>query len=212
MNRIRALKANVTREQAVEQFSSRGLFRIFRNQAFGRLRSVAEFYVPFRIFRTRIENRGAMNENLVALDVVTGTLDLFKFDRLPGNSETDLSRNQELCPGGTRKRPRGRTCDRPVTPSSIQPGILPGKQPRHYRDSSRRRTLHSLLAGLSRLRGKRARGCDRRRPPEVRRRKGSPPGRAMADFETIVKMTAAARSSEAAPVALSEYFRNSKSP
>ena len=88
MNRIRALKANVTREQAVEQFSSSGLSRLFRNQAFGTLRSVAEFYVPFRIFRARIENRGVTNENLVALDVVTGTLDLFKFDRLPGDSET----------------------------------------------------------------------------------------------------------------------------
>jgi hypothetical protein len=88
MMRIRALKANVTREQAVEQFSARGLSRIFRHQAFGPLRSVAEFYVPFRIFRTRIENRGVTDENLVALDAVSGTLDLFKFDHLPGDSET----------------------------------------------------------------------------------------------------------------------------
>jgi hypothetical protein len=88
MTRIRALKANVTREQAVEQFSSIGLSKLLRNQAFGPLRSVAEFYVPFRIFRTRIENRGVTDENLVALDAVTGTLDLFKFDRLPGDSET----------------------------------------------------------------------------------------------------------------------------
>jgi hypothetical protein len=88
MTRIRTLKANVTREQAVEQFSSSGISRIFRNQMFGPLRSVAEFYVPFQIFRTRIENRGVTDENLVALDAVTGTLDLFKFDRLPGDSET----------------------------------------------------------------------------------------------------------------------------
>ena len=88
MTRIRALRANVTREDAVEQFSSRGLSRIFRNQVFGPLRSVAEFYIPFRMFRTRIANRGATDENLVALDAVTGTLDLFKFDRPPGDVET----------------------------------------------------------------------------------------------------------------------------
>jgi hypothetical protein len=90
MTRIRALRANVTREDAVEQFSSRGLSRLFRNQVFGPLRSVAEFYIPFRIFRTRIENRGTTDENLVALDAVTGTLDLFKFDHLPGDAETTL--------------------------------------------------------------------------------------------------------------------------
>ncbi len=88
MTRIRALRAHVTREQAVEQFSAAGLSRIFRNQVFGPLRSVAEFYVPFRIFRTRIENRGVADENMVALDAVSGTLDLFQFDHLPGDSET----------------------------------------------------------------------------------------------------------------------------
>jgi hypothetical protein len=87
MTRIRTLKANVTREQAVEQFVSSGLSKIFRNQAFGSLRSVAEFYVPFRIFQARIVNRGVADERLVALDAVSGTLDLFQFDRRPADSE-----------------------------------------------------------------------------------------------------------------------------
>jgi hypothetical protein len=88
MTRIRSLKPNVTREQAVEQFSASGVAKLFRNGFFGPLRSVAEFYVPFRLFRARIVNGGATDENLVALEVVTGALDLFKFDHVPDESET----------------------------------------------------------------------------------------------------------------------------
>jgi hypothetical protein len=88
MKRIRTLKPNVTREQAVEQFSASGVSKLFRNNFFGPLRSVAEFYVPFRLFRARIVNGGATDENLVALDAVSGTLDLFKFDHVPDESET----------------------------------------------------------------------------------------------------------------------------
>ena len=88
MTRIRTLKPNVTREQAVEQFSASGVSKLFRNGLFGPLRSVAEFYVPFRLFRARIVNGGATDEKLVALDAVSGTLDLFKFNHVPDESET----------------------------------------------------------------------------------------------------------------------------
>jgi len=88
MTLIRTLKPNVNREQAVEQFSGSGVSKLFRNGVFGPLRGVAEFYVPFRLFRARIVNGGTTDENLVALDAVTGTLDLFKFDHVPNESET----------------------------------------------------------------------------------------------------------------------------
>jgi len=90
MTRIRTLKPNVTREEAIQQFVSGGLSKLFRNSAFGPLRSVAEFYLPFRMFRVRIVNRGVTEERLVALDAVTGTLDLFQFDHLPSDAETIL--------------------------------------------------------------------------------------------------------------------------
>src|SRR5215468_3508019 len=88
MTPIRSLKANVTREQAIAQLASTGFSRIFRNGFFGPLRSVAQFYVPFRLFRTRILNRGVIDDKLVALDAVNGTLDLFQFDHPPDESET----------------------------------------------------------------------------------------------------------------------------
>ena len=88
MTRIRTLKPSVTREEAVAQFAGSGGSKLFRNGFFGPLRSVAEFYVPFRLFRARIVNGGTIDENLVALDAVGGTLDLFKFDHVPTESET----------------------------------------------------------------------------------------------------------------------------
>lgn len=88
MTRIRTLKPNVTREQAILQFSSSGLPKLFRNAAFGRLRSVAELYLPFRLLRVNIINRGMTEERLIALDAVTGTLDPFQFEHLPTETET----------------------------------------------------------------------------------------------------------------------------
>ena len=88
MTRIRTLKPNVTREQAIQQFSPRGPTALFRNVAFGRLCSVAELYIPFRLFRVQITNRGVTEERLVALDAVSGTLDLYQFDHPPAEAET----------------------------------------------------------------------------------------------------------------------------
>jgi len=88
MPSIRTLKPNVTREQAIRQFSARGPAALFRNLNLGRLRSVAELYIPFRLFRAEIVNRGVAETRLVALDAFSGTLDLYQFERLPDDSET----------------------------------------------------------------------------------------------------------------------------
>ena len=87
MTRIRSLKPNVTREQAIQQFSCWGPVAFFRKAVHGPLRSVAELYIPFRLFRAQISNRGLTEERLVALDAVGGTLDLFQFDHVPEDAE-----------------------------------------------------------------------------------------------------------------------------
>jgi hypothetical protein len=88
MTPIRSLKPNVTREQAILQFSAKGIPKFFRDTAFGRLRRVAELYIPFRLFQAQISNRGKTEQLLVALDASSGTLDLFRFDHLPTEAET----------------------------------------------------------------------------------------------------------------------------
>jgi len=88
MTRIRSLKPNVTRDEAIRQFSPRGPSALIRDTAFGPLRSVAELYIPFHLFRVQIVNRGLFEERLVALDAVSGTLDLYQFEYLPAEAET----------------------------------------------------------------------------------------------------------------------------
>jgi hypothetical protein len=86
MARIRSLKANVTREEATQQFSS-GLFDFLRDTTFGRLRSVADFYIPFQLFQVEILNGGKRDQRFFGLDAVNGTLDLYHFEKLPEERE-----------------------------------------------------------------------------------------------------------------------------
>jgi len=85
---IRSVKPNVTRDEAIRQFAGRGLSGALRRLLLGRLHAVAELYIPFRMFRVRISNDGVSEEKLVALDALSGSLDLFQFDHLPDAAET----------------------------------------------------------------------------------------------------------------------------
>lgn len=87
MPQIRSLKPNVTREEAIRQFTPRSPFAVVHRTVFGPLRSVAELYIPFRFFRVQIQNRGSLEESIVALDAVSGSLDLYQFEQLPAASE-----------------------------------------------------------------------------------------------------------------------------
>ena len=86
MARIRSLKANVTREEAMQQFSS-GMFDFLRETTSGPLRSVADFYIPFRLFQIEILNGGRRDQRIFGLDAVNGSLDLYYFEQLPGERE-----------------------------------------------------------------------------------------------------------------------------
>jgi hypothetical protein len=91
---ILSLRPNVTREQAFERL---------RGGAWGRLvglrplRSVAEVYVPFHLYRVDVHNRARPWTSWFALDAVTGSLDPYQFERPP--VEADLVRVE------TRNRP-----------------------------------------------------------------------------------------------------------
>src|ERR1700675_355870 len=86
MARICSLRPNVTREEAMQQFSS-GLMGYLRENTLGPLRSVADFYIPFRIFRIEILNGGKRDRRVFGLDAVNGSLDLYHFEQLPGERE-----------------------------------------------------------------------------------------------------------------------------
>lgn len=82
MSRIRTLRPNVSQEEALELFSD-GWANSLRTAVYGPLRSVAEFYVPFRIYQVEIENRGQSEQHVFGQDAVTGALDLYRFEKLP---------------------------------------------------------------------------------------------------------------------------------
>lgn len=86
MARIRSLRANVTREEATEHFSS-GMLYFLRDTTFGPLRSVADFHIPFRLFQIEILNGAKRDLRIFGVDAVNGSLDLYRFEQLPGESE-----------------------------------------------------------------------------------------------------------------------------
>jgi hypothetical protein len=94
---IRALRSNVTRDEAIQAFAG-GIAGRARRLALGPLRSVAEVYVPFRLYGVCVEGRlaagsgrscahTALEHAVLGVDAVTGALDLYRFDREPGPDE-----------------------------------------------------------------------------------------------------------------------------
>ncbi len=84
MSAICCLKPNVSRAEAEESFSPSGWRGRFQAAVRGPLRSVADVYIPFRLYRVEIENGGKKDTRLLALDSVSGVLDLYGFDQVPG--------------------------------------------------------------------------------------------------------------------------------
>jgi len=81
---IRALKPNVTQEEAVRAFSSNGVSALYWRMRSGPLRRIADAYVPYFLFRVKCAGAPA---RLLAIDAVDGSLDLFEFPRVPEERE-----------------------------------------------------------------------------------------------------------------------------
>lgn len=89
---VRCLRPNVTQAEAVEALERRaGLLR-------GQLRQVAAAYLPFRLYRVEVINRGVRKVSLYAADAVSGLLDLYELEAPPADPDllTVVTRN---CPG-----------------------------------------------------------------------------------------------------------------
>ena len=85
---IRSLRSNVTREQAIQAFTASGPASWYWKLRSGSLQSIADAYLPFRVYRVRFPVGGAQRTHLFAMDAVDGSLDLFEFPVLPGRAET----------------------------------------------------------------------------------------------------------------------------
>lgn len=83
MSTIRVLKPTVTREQALAKFSGGRLTDYFQTAAYGPLCSVADFYIPFRLFRVEILNGGKLAQRILGVDAVGGSLNPYSFAIAP---------------------------------------------------------------------------------------------------------------------------------
>lgn len=87
MASIRSLRPNVCREEAVRHFSGVGILAAARTAISGPLRSIADFYIPFRLFRLEILNGERSEIHLLAVDSVSGMLMPYVFPRIPAGAE-----------------------------------------------------------------------------------------------------------------------------
>src|SRR3984893_12425739 len=84
---IAALRPNVTKEDAVREFSSRGLSSMYWRLTAGRLQRIAEAYVPYQFYEVSYVMGRAPQTRLFARDAVDGSLDLFEFPQLPSRQQ-----------------------------------------------------------------------------------------------------------------------------
>ena len=84
--RIRSLKANVTREDAIRYFTA-GVANRAMELIRGPVRSLAELYIPFRLFEVKIFSAGREQNQTLALDAVRGVLDLYQFPAADAEQE-----------------------------------------------------------------------------------------------------------------------------
>jgi hypothetical protein len=84
---IVALRRNVTQDDAVREFSSRGLSSMYWRMTAGRLQRIAEAYVPYQFYEVSYVMARAQQTRLFAMDVVDGSLDLFEFPQLPSQQQ-----------------------------------------------------------------------------------------------------------------------------
>jgi hypothetical protein len=96
--RIRCLKPNVTREEAVRYFSEGAMNRL-ADMIRGPVRSLAELYIPFRLFRVTIASAGRMQVQTLALDAVRGVLDLYRFPDVDDEEKYSWLETRNVLPG-----------------------------------------------------------------------------------------------------------------
>ena len=96
--RIRSLKPNVTREEAIRHFSEGAMNRM-ADLIRGPVRSLAELYIPYRLFQVKIYSAGREQNQTLALDAVRGVLDLYQFPKPDADEEYFWLETRNALPG-----------------------------------------------------------------------------------------------------------------
>ena len=97
MPTIQVLRPNVTREEALQQFS-RGLPGWLRRARLGPLRLLADVYIPFYLFQIDISNRMRTESRVLGIDAISGSLDPYEFTRADATALSRIETNNSLAP------------------------------------------------------------------------------------------------------------------
>jgi hypothetical protein len=117
---ITSLRPNVSREDAIETFG-RSLWRRLR---LGPLRSVAELYVPFRMFTAEISSSRSTEQRIIAVDLARGSLDLYAFEALPTDSELISVESRNVLPSWQSREASAATAQHKVQRVLFQTGFF----------------------------------------------------------------------------------------
>lgn len=97
---IKAMKPNVSREEALRVFNSGVFSAAYWRIRNGPLQRIADVYVPFWVYQVRYEVVGASKARIFALEAVAGALDLFEFPGVPLEDELQAMETRNvLLPG-----------------------------------------------------------------------------------------------------------------
>jgi hypothetical protein len=97
MPTIQVLRPNVTREEALQQFS-RGLPGWLRHATLGPLRLLADVYIPFYLFQVEITNGMRTETRMLGVDAISGLLDPYEFTLADTTVLLQLESNNSLAP------------------------------------------------------------------------------------------------------------------
>jgi hypothetical protein len=123
---IRSLKPNVTRSEAVAAFEGGWARRWLPRR---RLRSVAEAYVPYRIYEVEIANEKSGARWWFGLEAVTGTLDLYGFDSPPAGDELVVVETRNRLEAALDEQPARLALEDKVRRLLFQGGFFRARRP-----------------------------------------------------------------------------------
>ena len=97
MPEVQTMKPNVTREEAIRHFTN-GVLSSAVELIRGPVRSLAEFYIPYRLFQVRIRSGGREQTQTFAMDAVRGVLDLYQVPPLTADDQLLTLQTRNVLP------------------------------------------------------------------------------------------------------------------
>jgi len=80
---IQSLQREMSHAEALRKLCPSGPLSGLRSWINGPLRGTSEIYIPYRLYKVMVDDRGIKSARYFAVDAATGTLDPYEFDNPP---------------------------------------------------------------------------------------------------------------------------------